>query len=341
MARQALPSTKAADTGIAGSEVTAQTPGGWRGTLKQWGRMLRGFADPSARQRLGEWYGKLPPSTATVNLQVWGGVAIWRITAGWVLVAAIVAAGGLMQWATLDFARIVLLWLLVDPLWSALWRMAGGRNHLLSLRTGDDETPTTEALRLPYVTENSPAGQLLSLDESNAIPWLVRIALPTSVVALIVAGALGMWATILTGVMVVVAAAGWTWRRTLHLPPLALHAVALGLLPWILALLVLDVAPGTERWGLLFALGILWTLHCWAEAHVGVWGSSSFSTALFAVAEIGIGLLLVIDKSPVYIPFVAILFLPGWLRILRREPVTGISIWWLAALLVSAVAVGL
>jgi hypothetical protein len=260
MAGQALPSTE-----IGGDTAPAQRPAGWRGTLKQWGRSLRGFADPSARQTLGEWYGKLPPSTATVNLQVWGGVAIWRITAGWVMVAAIIAAGGLAQLSTLDFARIVLLWLLVDPLWGALWRMAGGRNHLLSLRTGDDQTPTTETLRLPYVTENSPAGQLLSLDESNAIPWLVRIALPTTVVALVVASVLGLWAVLLTLFMVVVAAAGWTWRRTLHLPPLAFHAVALALLPWLLALPELGIAPGSERWGLLLALGILWMLHAWAH----------------------------------------------------------------------------
>lgn len=335
MARQAVPSTE-----IAGAE-NPQSSSGWRGRLAQGRNALRQLTDPSARQALGEWYGKLPPGTATVNVQVWGGVAFWRITSGWMMVAALIAAGALAQWGALAFVRVVLLWLLVDPLWGALWRLAGGRNHLLSLRTGDDHTLTSETLRLPYVASNSPAGQLLSLDESNAVPWLVRIALPTTAVALLVASALGMAAVMLTLLMVVVAAAGWTWRRTLHLPPLALHAVVLGLLPWLLALLEMQVLPGSEHWGILFALGLLWTLHCWAEAHVFVWGVTPFAAVLFAVAEVGIALLLVIDKAPVYLPFVVILFLPGWLRLLRKESLSGLSIWWLAALLTSAAALGL
>lgn len=332
MARRALPS--------ATDSNNAETQRNWRATLSDWGSVLRGIADP-ANAQLGEWFGKLPASTATVNLQVWGGVAIWRITAGWAMIAALIAGGGLLQWSALDYARMILLWLLVDPLWGALWRMAGGRNHLLSLRTGDDQTVRTETLRLPYVVENSPAAQLLSLDESNAVPWLVRIALPTMAIALVVASAVSMWAALLTLAMVVVAAAGWTWRRTLNLPPLLLHAVTLVFMPWLLTMLVLNVTPGSERWGVVLVLGLLWTLHAWGETHVGVWGGNRFGWLLLAVSEVAIALLLVIDKAPVYLPFFAILLLPGWMRALRGQSAAGLSIWWLAAMLVSAVAVGL
>lgn len=302
-------------------------------------RGARGFLTAEGRAAWGEWYGNLPPSTASINLQIWGGLALWRVTAGWVMIAALIASGGALTSETMTLGSVVLLWLLVDPLWGALWRLAGGRNHLLSLRTGDDQATTGEKLRLPYVGEDSPAAQLLSLDESNAVPWLVRIAIPEAFVALLVSVALGMDAVVATLVVGGLAAAGWTWRRTLHLPPLLLHSIVLVLIPWLLTLLVVGVAEGA--WSGLIALALIWSLHGWGEAHLGVWGGNRFGLALLAIAEVALAILLIVEKAPLFVPVIAILFLPAWLKSFRGEPLQGVSIWWLAALLVSAFAIGL
>ncbi len=282
------------------------------------------------------WRGNMPAATATLNTQIWADAAPWRLTAGWVVAAGLLAGGVLQQWQNLDGKAVLLLWLLADLLWGALWRMAGGRTAILGLGAA----PSDGALRLPYMQGNSPAAQLLSLDERNSLPYLVRVALPTLLVTLLVAAALGTPALIFTGLLMATTVGGWILRRTLQTPPLLLHAVAMVTLPWLLALLQFGATPGSALSSAALSLGLLWTLHAWAEARVNVWQMDRLALWLMGVAQVGLLLLLVINKTPIWAPIVAILLLPTWLRALRRQPVVGLSGWWLAAFVVSAVALG-
>ncbi len=286
------------------------------------------------------WRGNMPLAGATLNAQLWLDAAPWRLTAGWVLLAGLLAGGALRQWQSLDVRDLLLLWLLADLLWGALWRLAGGRSAMLGLGAASGDG----ALRLPYMQANSPAAQLLSLDERNSLPYLVRVALPTLLVTLVVAAVLDVPALVCTAALVVVTVGGWIMRRTLQTPPLFLHAVAMVSLPWLLVLLQHGTRPGSTVWPAALALGMLWTLHAWAEARASVWQvegkTESLALWLMGATQVGLLLLLVLNKTPVWAPIVAILLLPTWLRTLRRQPVAGLSGWWLAAFLVSAMALG-
>lgn len=285
----------------------------------------------------GRWRGNMPPSSATLNVQFWADAAPWRLTAGWVALAGLLAGGALQRWQAFDAGEVLLLWLLVDLLWGALWRLAGGRTTILGLGA----SPVNGALRLPYMQGNSPAAQLLSLDERNSLPYLVRVALPTLVVNLAVAAALDVPALLCTAALVVVTVGGWILRRTLQTPPLLLHVVALVFLPWLLTLLTLGTRPGSGDWAAALALGMVWTLHAWAEARNAVWQTDRLTVWLMGAAQVGLLLLLVINKTPIWAPIVAILLLPTWLRTLHKQPLTGLSGWWMVAFLVSALALGL
>ncbi len=62
--------------------------------------------------------------------------------------------------------------------------------------------------------------------------------------------------------------------------------------------------------------------------------------ALLGVADLGIALLLVFAQLPIWLAVLVVLWLPTWLAVYRRQPMTRLNFWWLAAMLVSAVAAG-
>jgi hypothetical protein len=305
------------------------------------------------------WTGRLPPASATVGAQFWVEASPARLTAGWVFLAALLAAGAFDGGRPLDWPRLVLLWLLVDPLWGTLWRMAGGRNHLLPLRTAATVEGT---LRLPYLQPNSPAAQLLGLDERHSFPYIMRVAVPALAVALVVATVLGVPALLGTLAVLLAAVGGWILRHTLTLPPLLFHAVVLVGLPWLLTLWEMDAGPGSAGWPAALAVGALWTLHGWGEARVATWGRDRLALLLLAAAEIGLGLVFVINRTPIWLPVLGALVLPVWLRWFQfgrasaadnasatgnasaagtgSQMEGGLALWWLAALLVSALALG-
>ncbi|MGL4649688.1 MAG: hypothetical protein ACRC1H_09800, partial [Caldilineaceae bacterium] len=294
------------------------------GTLPPGGAMLQPLAPeqepapmPTAtpwRRRLGEtwrglfaaqpWNGRLPPASATLAAQFWAEAAPWRITAGWSMLAALLTAGMLQDWGNLNWQTLLLLWLLVDPLWGALWRLAGGRPQLLALKAG----PAGEALqlRLPYLREGSPAAQLVHLDEQNSIPYLVRVAAPTLLLTLLVAATLGLSALVGTVLLAIIAIGGWTMRRTLNLPPLLLHAVAVVLLPWMLVVVQWKIAPGSAQWTSTLLLALCWTLHAWGEGRAGLWQADQLAPWLMGLAQIGIVAVLVFNRVPIWVPLTAV-----------------------------------
>lgn len=310
------------------SAANTQRTAGWGHRLTE---LWRALAGPRA------WSGQLPAPTSTVSAQLWVSGSPARLTAGWVFLAALIAGGILNQVRAPNWQQLALLWLLVDLLWGSLWRMAGGRNHLLPLRTA---ASGDAALKLPYLRPGSPAAQLLSLDESNSLPFLVRVALPALLVTLIVAAVLGLPALLLTLLVAGVTVGGWILRRTLTLPPLFLHAVVLVALPWLATLLQMGVRSNASVWPAAVAVGAFWTLHAWGEARAGTWPEDRLALILLGAAQLGVLLVLILNKTPIWVPIVAVLLLPTWLRALRRQPLAGLSIWWTAALFVSALALG-
>lgn len=315
------------------------------GGLRSWGRNAgRAWREAFAGQT---WSGRLPPASATLAAQVWAEAAPWRVTAGWAMFAGLLTANVLDAWSRLDWKLIVLLWLLVDLLWGALWRLAGGRPQLLALKAGP--AAGGGALRLPYLAEGSPASQLMRLDEANSIPYLVRVAVPTLLLTLVVAAAIGLPALIYTGLLAAVAVGGWTLRRTLQVPPLLLHAVATVLLPWLLAVQVgqkfnEDAAAGAFTVGnATLWLALAWTLHAWGEGRAVLWPEDKLAPWLLGAAQLAMLAVLVLNRSPIWVPLTAVLLLPTWLRVLRKQPLAGpggLAAWWLAALLASALALG-
>ena len=71
--------------------------------------------------------------SATVNAQFWLDRLPLRITAGWSMLAALLATGLLWRPPTIAWSSLVLLWLLVDPIWGSIWRLAAGRTESLTL----------------------------------------------------------------------------------------------------------------------------------------------------------------------------------------------------------------
>lgn len=282
-----------------------------------------------------QWSGRMPPSTSTISTQFWMDAAPWRLTAGWSMLAALLASGALLEWKSVDLRQLVLLWLLGDLFWGALWRLSGGRQTLLPLRAGTESARP----RLPYLREQSPAAELLSLDEDNALPYLVRVALPALIVGMIVAAVLGIPALVCTALMALVAVAGWTLRSTMNVPPLFLHAIAIVGLPWTLMILY-SGDGGSASQTAVIALGVFWTLHAWGEARSVVWGQDRIGLVLLGVAEAAVAILLIVNKAPIGVPILAALVLPTWLRAARGLPLTGLSVWWTAAMLASALALG-
>ena len=61
------------------------------------------------------------------------------------------ALGLVEQWAELDWKMLVLLWLLVDPLWGAIWRFAAGRAGALQLSVNESDEADSSALHATWL----------------------------------------------------------------------------------------------------------------------------------------------------------------------------------------------
>jgi hypothetical protein len=274
--------------------------------------------------------------SATVNAQFWLNRFPVRPTAGWAILAGLLSAGVMTRPLHAGWDSILLLWLLADPLWGSLWRLAGGRTEILPLRERD---LNATAASLPYFEPGSPAEMVLGQDNRNVLHLVFRVGLPTLAMILAVAIVLGASAVWLTMVVVTITAIGWIGRHTRGSVPAVLHsAVTIGL-PWCLTLLLLGVDSGHDGWRILIGLVLLWFLHNWGEMRVLGFTRDVPGIALLAGADIGIALLLVYVQQPIWLVVLILLWLPTWLTISRRQPAVRLNIWWLLAMLASAIAV--
>lgn len=274
-------------------------------------------------------------ATGVANMQVWMDQAIWRPAGFWALVAGLLAAGALRQPADLNWQALALLALLVDPLWGSIWRLAGGRRALLALPPLSND----HQIALPYLQSGSPAARLFAGDHTDVWSSALRVGVPAIVVAMLVAALLGIYAVTLTLCVVVLAALGWTLRRTFgHGAPLLQSIVAIGL-PWVLTLEQVHYVQGEIQWLPQLVLIGCWILHQWGSLRNSQ-QSDWLGLFALAVAQIGVCVLLVVAQTPLWLAPLVILLLPTWLLAYQRLPLRRLRAVWLAAMLISAVALG-
>ena len=274
--------------------------------------------------------------SASVSAQFWLDRLPLRITAGWSMLAALLAAGLLWRPLDIGWSNLVLLWLLVDPLWGAIWRLASGRTELLVLR----ERPHAPRFWLPYMQPGSPAAQLFGAGGPTSLPLIYRIALPSVGIGLLVASAVGLPALVATGLVIGLGILGWISGRVLHRPPVLLHALVMVGLPWLLTLNILGVESTSNQWTLQLTLAVFWVLHAWGAERALIHEQDRLAVSLMAGAGIGIGVLLLIAQAPLWLALLVIIWLPTWLAIYQGRSLRGQQVWWLIAMLISANALG-
>jgi hypothetical protein len=294
------------------------------------GRLRRTLVSAPARAELDLG------SSATLGAQFWLGWLPWRPTAAWTAVAALLAAGWGVQAVDLSWQSAALLLLLVDPVWGSLWRLAGGSGELLALH----ERASPDRPWLPYLQSGSPAAHLLGWEGMGSLPLIFRVALPTVVLALALAAVMGVPALWLTAAVIGVTALGRISLRTLDRPPALLHSLVTVALPWSLVLAMFGPAVGAPGFGKLLALLLLWTAHHWGETRAGLFANDRTGLALLALADLGMAALLVVAQAPLWLAILAILWLPTWLTVYRRGSLRRMNFWWLAAMLVTGLAMG-
>lgn len=291
---------------------------------------LRAFFQPVRARRT-----ELGASTV-VSGQIWLARSPLRPAAMWTALAGILSAGKFLLPLPLSWPEIVLLILLVDLLWGAIWRLAAGRAEVLPLPQRD----TARTVALPYLTADSPAAHLLGDNTAEMWPVLFRIALPAALVALLTATALGVEAVGLTVLLLIVTTFGWISTRRAHQMPILLQSVVSIGLPWLLGALLSGVLPGTPHWGPLIGVVALQVLREWGLGRLQFSPADRLGLMVAASADIALGLLLIWLQVPLWLGLWFVASLPVWLTLLQQRPVARTAAWRLASILISAVAVG-
>lgn len=273
-------------------------------------------------------------SSATLNAQFWLEQFPWRPTAAWAVFAALMAMG--ISPFALEWRTVLLLLLLVDPLWGSIWRLAAGRNELLSLQTSS----APRHVWLPYLVPGSPAARLLDWNQARALPLLFRVGLPSLLLAGVVALVLTPTALWMTACVFLISVVGWIARRALHSSTPLLHSIVTITLPWLLALNLFGTALSDREWAIHVTLLSLWTVHNWGEGRNLRANTDFFGLLLLAVAEVGMVSLLIFLRAPFWLALLVVLWLPTWMAVYYRRQTQQLNFLWLLALLLSAWALG-
>lgn len=211
--------------------------------------------------------------------------------------------------------------------------------------------------------------------EPSVLPLAFRVAVPTLALPLAIGWVLGAQAMWLTAGVIAVSGLGWIGRQFLYMPPSLLQSLVTVTLPWILALSLLNMSRTHEMIGFHAALILLWTLHHWGQVRVTrrdealhasgdrggpahrsarapgrflqsgflagfARGNDPWGIALLAAADVGLGALLIIAETPLWLAPLAVLWLPTYLTLYQGKRVDRLTFWWLAALLLSSAAIG-
>jgi hypothetical protein len=275
-------------------------------------------------------------SSATLNAQFWLGQFPFRPTAGWFVLTAILAVGFPSRPLDLTWAQFVLLLLLVDPLWGAIWRLAAGREELLPIA----DRIEAHGFWLPYLRPGSPASRLFGREEVETFPLIFRVALPGVLLAFFVATAIGTQAVLLTGFALGLAILGWISVRTLGLAPNLLHSLVTVALPWLMTLGALGITSAHPHWSAFLILLLFWVFHNWGQRRCLRESGDWLGIGLLVLGDLGIAVLLLAVRAPIWLALLVLLWLPTWISIYFRRPLLSARFWWLIAMLVSGLALG-
>jgi len=271
--------------------------------------------------------------SSIIDVRMWFDESPWRVAAGWTVLAAVLASGLSFPNLLAQASTIALLFLLADPLWGSIWGLMSTPESLPTIQ----RSMARSRVWLPYLRSGSPAARLFGMDGPSILALIYKVALPAIVLALVVSFILDPVAIWLTLALIVVSTAGWLHQQIESIPVRLLFVLTTVALPWLLVVLVLgDETKLTVQ----LLLAGLWALHVWgAQSYQSddpkVWG-----VAALAVAQAGIGLLLILLQLPLWLVFLALFFLPTWLALYRGEPLDRVRFWWVAALLTSGLALG-
>jgi hypothetical protein len=94
------------------------------------------------------------------------------------------------------------------------------------------------------------------------------------------------------------------------------------------------------EWRYTLALATLWTIHTWAGNRSIAEPEDRFGLAGIALAQAGISFLLVLAQTPLWLALLAVLWLPTWLAVYRKQSLHSVEFWWLAAMIASSLALG-
>ncbi|MFZ1767977.1 MAG: hypothetical protein WAU00_02195 [Caldilinea sp.] len=270
-----------------------------------------------------------------VNAQTWVDHSFWRPAALWAGIAGALSAGATLE--GIDWRVLALALILVDVLWGSVWRLAGGRAHLLPL------SPRTlrQQVWLPYLQPGSPAARVFANDHQDLWPLVFRAGIPAILLALLVAAVLGVDALALTLIAVAITLLGWTARHTLQDVPVLLGSLMSIGLPWLLIMQQLAPTAAESVWGVSGVLVAMWVLHHWGEMRILADPHDAIAMLLLASGELAICALLILAQAPLWLAGVVLLLLPTWLAIVQGRPVgRRMQPLWLLAMLLSAVALG-
>lgn len=275
-------------------------------------------------------------SSATLNAQFWIEQFPWRPTAAWAALAGLLAMG--FDWRSLsgEWRTILLLLVLVDPLWGSIWRLAAGREELLPLQT----RVTLHDVWLPYLKAGSPAARLFDWNYVRAVTLLFRVGLPSLCLAAAVAAVVDPVAIGLTATVFLISVLAWIVRRTLHSSANFLHSLVTIALPALLALALFQPTDEEFQWTLRLLLFGFWTIHNWGEGRNLRSIADPWGLLLLGVAEMGMISLVIFIQAPLWLALLILLWLPTWLSIYQGQNLRRLNFISLAAMLLSAWAIG-
>jgi len=272
-------------------------------------------------------------SSSILDVRMWFDESPWRIAAGWTVLAGLLASGTPLEVALTRTPTLLLLFLLADPLWGSIWGLMSTPESLPTLHRKIERS----RIWLPYLRSGSPAARLFGMDGPSILALIYRVALPAILLALAVSLILHPAALWLTAAVILCSTAGWLHRQVEAVPVQVLYVLVTVFLPWLLVVLVLS--PETNQTPQLLLAG-LWAVHVWGAQSYESGQPNTLSLAAIAIAQIGMGVLLIVLQLPLWLVFVAILSLPTWLAVYHQQPLERARFWWMAALLTSGLALG-
>src|SRR5690606_24748218 len=134
----------------------------------------------------------------------------------------------------------------------------------------------------------SPAARLLGFDDNGVLHLVMRVAVPSALLAVAVALTLSPAAVWMTGIVLLLGMAGWIVRHVLGYVPAAFHSAATVALPWAVTLAQVGVQPEQPFWIYHALLLGLWFVHNWGEGRLLRSSSDLLGICLLALSDFGV-----------------------------------------------------